>query len=273
VLVFTPHHPAATLAAADIVKSLLFRKLRFIFAEESPFYVHLGDRKLYRVVNELLDQVEDAYEDRLPNLDAFLEDLLASLGANPYLNVIAEVVHSFGVYFVLNMFSGVRESYEQAIRPFAEYLTANVSSRLRLTNLGWVVQDEMIHRANCERRPILLQPTRLPGERPVDRVMEELARLETSILGLPEPPPLARPKPRWEDEIARLDGGFPIERQLEILHRMYHTTGQMQVRDNFAYIAHRSLHVMKNLAADSFGHPRLLTPLELFGELFPDLET
>lgn len=272
VLVFTPHHPAATLAAGDIVKSLLFRKLRFIFAEGSPFYVHLGDRKLHRVVNELLDQVEDVYEDRLPNLDAFLGDLLASLGANPYLNVIAEVVHSFGVYFVLNMFSGVRESYEQAIRPFAEYLATHVSSRLRLTNLGWVVQDEMIHQANCQRRPILLQPTRNATERPVDRVMAELARLETSVLGLPEAPPAHRQQVRWEDEIARLGGAAPIERQLEILNRMYHTTGQMQVRDNFAYIAHRALHVARNLAADSFGHPRLLTPLELFGELFPGLE-
>ncbi len=31
-LVFTPHLPAATLAAADIVKAVLFRKLRLLFA-------------------------------------------------------------------------------------------------------------------------------------------------------------------------------------------------------------------------------------------------
>ena len=268
ILVFTPHHPAATLAAGDIVKSLLFRKLRFIFAEDSPFYDHIGDRKLHRVINELLDQVEDVYEDRLPNLDAFLKDLLSSLGANPYLNIIAEVVNSFGVYFVLNMFSGVEESYEKAIRPFAEYLTTFVSSRLRLTNLGWVVHDPRIHEANCERRPILLQPARAAKERTVDRALEELTRLESSVLGLPEVPAPRRPT-RWEDEIVRLDGHSLIERQLEIFNRMYRTTGQMHVRDNFAYIAHRALHVVRSLPADSFGHPRLFTPFELFQELFP----
>jgi MinD-like ATPase involved in chromosome partitioning or flagellar assembly len=268
VLVFTPHHPAATLAAGDIVKSLLFRKLRFIFAADSPFYDHLGDRRLHRVINELLDQVEDVYEDRLPNLDAFLKDLLSSLGGNPYLNIIAEVVNSFGVYFVLNMFSGVEESYEKAVKPFAEYLTTHVSSRLRLTNLGWVVHDPRIHEANCQRRPILLQPFPAAQERPVDRALEELARLESSVLGLPEPP-VNRPPPRWEDEIARLDGRSPIDSQLEILNRMYRTTGQTHVRDNFAYITHRALHVVKTMSPDSFGHPRLFTPLELFQQLFP----
>ncbi len=270
VLVFTPHHPAATLAAGDIVKSILFRKLRFIFAEDSPFYTHLGDRKFHRIVNELLDQVEDVYDERLPNLDAFLKDLLAALGGNPYLNIIAEVVHSFGVYFVLNMFSGVEESYEKAIRPFAEYLTTHVSSQLRLTNLGWVVHDPIIHEANCQRRPILLQPTVRTRERTVDATMAELARLESAVLGLPPPAPPAR-KTRWEDEIARMDCRPAIERQLEVLNRMYHTTGQMQVRDNFAYIAHRALHVIRTLPADWFGHPRLFTPLELFQQLFPDL--
>jgi hypothetical protein len=54
---------------------------------------------------------------------------------------------------------------------------------------------------------------------------------------------------------------------------MYRTTGQMQVRDNFAYIAHRALHVAKTLPPDSFGHPRLFTPLELFQQLLPSPET
>jgi MinD-like ATPase involved in chromosome partitioning or flagellar assembly len=269
VLVFTPHHPAATLAAGDIVKSLLFRKLRFIFAEDSPFYERIGDRKLHRLINELLDQVEDVYEERLPNLDAFLADLGVSLGGNPYLNVIAEVVHSFGVYFVLNMFSGVEESYEQAILPFGEYLRDYVSSRLRLTNLGWVVQDDMIHKANCERRPILLHPVSRPKEQPVNRVMDELAKLESSALGLPQPRDTRLPTD-WMDEIIRIEDGSPIARQLDVLSRMYRTTGLVHVRDNFAYIAHRALHVVRQLPAEAFGHPRLFTPFEMYQQLFPD---
>jgi len=267
VLVFTPHHPAATMAAADIVKSVLFRKLRFLFAEQSPLFAGDSDPTKHRLVNELLDQVEDAYEERLPNLDAFLRDLWESLGDSQYLSAISDVVHSFGVYFVLNMFDGVQESYDTAIRPFAEYLNKFVSSRLRLTNLGWVVHDQAIHEANCRRRPILLAPPSRPKERPIDPILEELANLESSALGLPTPPEL-EPPPNWQDEIARIDGRAPLEKQLEILNRMYNTTGSMHVRDNFAYIAHRALHLVKSLPPNAFGHPRLYTPLDIFQQLF-----
>lgn len=269
VLVFTPHHPAATLAAADIVKSVLFRKLRFVFAEDSPFFESTGSREHYRLVNELLDQVEDTYEDKLPNLDAFLRDLHESLGDNPYLHTIAEVVHSFGVYFVLNMFDGVEESFETAIRPFVSYLTQYVSARLRLTNLGWVVADPVVHRANCQRRPILLEPTRDP--RPtaaVDPIMRQLADLESAVTGLPAAAELVPPA-RAEDVIRSIDARAPLERQLEILNAMYRAEGALQVRHNFAYIAHRALHVIRSLPAESFGQPRLATPFEIFDRLFP----
>lgn len=228
-----------------------------------------GDRRQHRLVNELLDQVEDVYEERLPNLDVFLRDLLESLGESRYLHAIADVVHSFGVYFVLNMFNGVRESYESAIQPFVEYLTRNVSSKLRLTNLGWVVQDEFIHRANCERRPILLQPVRRPSERPVDPVLAELADLESSVLGLPKPPDV-QPAPNWRDEILRIEPQAAISRQLEILQQMYHATGAMQVRDNFAYITHRALHLARSLPAGAFGHAQLATPIDMLQQLFPE---
>ena len=37
ILIFTPHLPSATLAASDIVKAILFRKMRLIFSRDSPF--------------------------------------------------------------------------------------------------------------------------------------------------------------------------------------------------------------------------------------------
>mgnify|MGYP006287470219 CR=1 FL=1 len=267
ILVFTPHHPAATLAAGDIVKSLLFRKLRLIFAEDSPFFAG-GERGHHRFVNDLLDEVEDVYQEGLPNLDSFLRDLLESLGDNPYLTTIAQVVHSFGVYFVLNMFNGVDESYETAVKPFVQYLTQNVSSQLRLTNLGWVVHDPAVHDANCRRRPILLEDASRRGETSVDPVMRQLADLESSVFGLAPsgdgPPPVP-----VRDEILDIDARAPLTRQLEILRAMYRLDGSLQVRHNFAYIAHRALHVIRSMPASGFGQPRLATPLELLEQLFP----
>lgn len=262
VLVFTPYHPAATLAAGDIVKSLLFRKLRLVFGEGSQLFRSSRDpRHDHRLVNALLDQVEDVYEEGLPNLDAFLRDLLEALGENRYLHAIANAVHSFGVYFVLNMFNGVEESYDTAVRPFVQYLTEHVSARLMITNLGWVVQDERIHEANCRRRPILLEPPATPAERPIDPVMRELAELETSVLGLPDPEP-AYPRRRVVDEILDIDPEAALDRQLDILNRMYRVKGSTLVGHNFAYIAHRALHVVAGLPAEAFGHPRLVTPAE-----------
>jgi len=273
ILVFTPHHPAATLAAGDIVKSLLFRKLRFIFSEDSPFFRdNPGMRGQHRLVNDLLDSVEDVYEAGLPNLDAFLRDLLVSLGENPYLQTIVDVVHSFGVYFVLNMFDGVNESYETAIKPFGEYLRQHLSAKLKLTNLGWVVKDEAIHEANCSRRPILLQPTgkaREPKSVVVDPIMQELTQLEHTVLGLPEQDEPEEKKPSIRDQILDIQAGSAVDRQLEILNAMYQTEGLMQVRNNFAYITHRVLHVLKNIPPDRFGQSRLLTPLEIFHKVFP----
>ncbi|MCK5377978.1 MAG: AAA family ATPase [Acidobacteria bacterium] len=273
ILVFTPHHPAATLAAGDIVKSLLFRKLRFIFSTDSPFFrKHGALTNQHRMVNDLLNQVEDVYEDGLPNLDAFLEDLLMSLGNNPYLETIVNVVHSFGVYFVLNMFDGVEESYDTAVRPFVEYLKNDLSAHLKLTNLGWVIKDEAIHAANCGRRPILLQvPDQRKAPVPLDPVMRELANIESSVFGLPQPKDVVSRRAVTPDELLNISERSPLERQLEILNTMYHTEGSMQVRNNFAYITHRVLHVVRSLPAENFGQKQLLTPLEIFHKVFPDL--
>ena len=271
VLVFTPHHPAATLAASDIVKSLLFRKLRLLFAPGSAVYRASTDPYAdHRLVNELLDQVEDVYEERLPNLDVFLRDLLEALGENRFVHAIADVVHSFGVYFVLNMFSGIEESFEDAVRPFVESLTTHVSSRLRLTNLGWVVQDERIHRANCERRPILLNPPSTERHLTIDPVLRELASLESSLVGLPPPTEPVR-EPRLQEALLDIDAGAPLERELEVLRAMHRAPEPTQVVHNFSYIAHRALHVMQSLPPDAFGQARLVSPGEMMESMYPGL--
>src|SRR6185369_7074133 len=119
ILIFTPQLPAATLAASDIVKAILFRKLRILFAPGSPVYLRAAlSPHDPRVINEQLDAVEDVYDESIPNIDAFLEGLAGSLGDSPLVDLLRESVEDFRVYYVLNMFNGVRESYETAIQPF-----------------------------------------------------------------------------------------------------------------------------------------------------------
>src|SRR6185436_8718320 len=87
VLVFTPHLPAATLAASDIVKAILFRKLRAIFSKGSSVY-QVARGVTHREARKLLDLAEDAYDPRVRNLDAFAEELAARMGDHPVVQMV-----------------------------------------------------------------------------------------------------------------------------------------------------------------------------------------
>ncbi len=178
ILVFTPHLPSATLAASDIVKAILFRKLRIIFSPSSPFYAQVKDPRTTTIlVNDLLDEVEDVYESTLPNLDAFLVDLASALGPHPVLAEVARTVEHFRVHYVLNAFNGVDEAFDTAVKPFVENLVSTVSERMTLTNLGWVVKSDEVHLGNCRKRPVLPVPTRPDPESALARELDALNRM------------------------------------------------------------------------------------------------
>ncbi len=262
VLVFTPHHPAATMAAADIVRALLFRKLRVLFAPRGPLSGN-GRGLALATINTLLDRVEDPYDSALETLDAFLAELLDAFGDDPIVHALASTVAGFGVHFVLNMFDGVGESFDGAVSPFLESLQSTVSSQLRVHNLGWIVTSQEVHRGNCTRRPVLLDEGPRPA-RPKDPVTAELEALTADL----RPPRL--PAAATADSRAFLDGldrRQALAEQLEVLRAMYRDPASMQVRHNFAYIARRAVHLLDAAPPDRFGLQRLLSPSELYETL------
>ena len=264
VLVFTPHHPAATAAAADIVKAILFRSLRILFGAGSPFYERDGMGRYEDLVNHLLDRVEDVYDPSLPNLEAFLLQLEDAFGAHPILEVLRETLESFRVHYVLNMFNGVEESYQQALAPLVEDLAQTVSSRLNLTQLGWIVEDEKIHRANCAGVPILLEraaATGQPAGPTVDRVRAELESLQSAYLGLRRAPARRADVPgtrrtRTTDDL--------LSGQLDTLRAMYSDRRKDSVRENFGYLVYRALGLMgPHMAPTEFGQTAIATPEQI----------
>jgi MinD-like ATPase involved in chromosome partitioning or flagellar assembly len=276
ILIFTPQLPAATLAASDIVKAILFRKLRIIFAPGSPVYRRASlSQNDPRMINELLDSVEDVYDDAIPNIDAFLERLGGSLGDNPLVDLLRESVEDFRVYYVLNMFNGVRESYETAIQPFVANLVENVSARLKITNMGWVVRNEGIHDANRKRRPILLMPEAPPpGPRTPTPVERELQHLEKEFLHSGNPPagPSAPPAPSAQvgSRFRAADPSRALDRQLDALRGMYADQKEASVRENFSYITHRALHLIDGVRASEFGETRIYGRDEILAHLLPE---
>lgn len=265
ILVFTPQHPAATLAASEIVKAILFRSLRILFGKGSTFYTLPRMERYFGFINDMLDRVEDVYETTLPNLDAFLVELREALGDHPILHVLSDTLESFRVYYVLNMFNGVEEGYQRAVVPFVDNLTRHVSSHLNLTQLGWIVADERIHRANCEGVPAVIERRHRAEGRPraaVDPVMAELERLESAALGLRrrERPTVARAaKP--EPPRAPMD---LLDGQLQTLKAMYADRTKDTVRENFSYVAYRALNLMSaSYGNNEFGTTQLAAPERL----------
>jgi cellulose biosynthesis protein BcsQ len=242
-----------------------------IFAPGSPVYSRLSlSPRDPRMINELLDAVEDVYDESIANIDVFLADLAASLGDHPLVSALQASVEDFCVYYVLNMFNGVRESYETAIAPFVSNLVENVSARPQITNLGWIIRHERIHDANRHRRPVLLAPDPEPPRPAAPTAAErELQELEKAFLHLEGPaarrdagPPVFRPA----------DPARAFERQLEALRAMYADQKESGVRENFSYITHRALHLMESLRSIDFGETRIFGREEILAHLLPRTE-
>ncbi len=258
-LVFTPHLPSATMAAADIVKAILFRKLRTLFAEGSPVYAELAGLKP-DFVNALLDRVEDVYDSNLHNLDAFVVDLQHALGDHPVFKLVTKAIETFVVAYVLNRFDGVRTSFDSAVKPFVESLAENVSTHLTILNLGWVVESSRLNEANVKRVPALLAPEPRPRLARVDAAHAQLEKLAAEHL--PGKPP-RHEKARSTSATARPRASQYLDVQLDTLRRMYDDMKSANFRENFAYLTARSLHVMASRRTSDFGDTRLFKTSEL----------
>ncbi len=267
ILIFTPHLPSATLAASDIVKAILFRKLRLIFSAESPFFEALPDAKFsFKLINELIDKVEDVYDSSVQNLDAFALDLAQNLGDHAITRTVQNTIDEFRVHYVLNLFNGVEDSFNTAVKPFLDNLTSNVSARCGVTNLGWITRSDAIHRANCNRLPALLLPETQKKATRADRYAQQLEDLRITAIGLEPPKKKQAPQPLALAHTASLDDH--LSRQLATLKTMFDQKKDDDFYANFDYVTQRTLFSMKNRRPSELGDIRIYTPAEMLSSLF-----
>lgn len=268
ILVFTPHLPSATMAASDIVKAILFRKLRLIFGKESPFFATVGGRlDFWKLINDLIDRVEDVYDDSMNNLDEFAADLFSSLGEHPLASTVQQTIDEFRVYYVLNLFNGVEDTFNTAVRPFIENLTTNVSTHCGVSNLGWISRSDMIHRANCARVPALLYRKEEKKEK-VDPYSQQLEDLRVTAIGL-EPSSRRRSAPEVVHAAFNpADPSDHLSRQLNVLKEMFNQKKEDDYNANFEYVSQRALFTMKSRRASEFGDARIYTPKQMLDVIF-----
>jgi MinD-like ATPase involved in chromosome partitioning or flagellar assembly len=268
VLVFTPHLPSATLAASDIVKAILFRKLRLIFRKDSPFFETVPDSAFsFKLINELIDRVEDVYDSSVPNLDAFAQDLAQNLGDHPITRTVQTTIDEFRVHYVLNLFNGVEDSFQTAVKPFLDNLTQNVTARCGVTNLGWITRSDAIHRANCNRVPaLLLREDGKKAARPHELDIRTMIGLDPPRHSRAAAAAAAIAAKRPATAARNLDD--PLTRQLETLKAMFEQKKNDDYYANFDYVTQRTLFTMQNRRASELGDVRVYTPAEMLASLF-----
>lgn len=266
-LVFTPHTPSATLAASDIVKAILFRKLRLIFSPGSPFFdIVEGQIDFERLVNDLIDRAEDVYDDSIPNLDSFAHDLELSLGVDHAVTrAVNNILHFFKAHYVLNMFNGVDDSFETAVRPFIQNLTENVTSRCSVTNLGWINRSQTIQESNRTRIPAVLTRQQEKKSKRLDDIDQQLEDLRVTAIGLePRRPPRKRDIP-----VERaLEPEDHLSQQLDTLRKMFEARRDDDYERNFQYMTQRIMFTMQNRPVSEFGDHRIFRGHEMLEEIF-----
>ena len=285
ILIFTPHLPAATQSAADIVRATILRKLRVLFSPEVAALYSDELRTYCDFINDLLNRVEDDYDPEFANLDVFLAKISEVLEDRRVLAVARHTIEEFRIYYVLNRFNGLTEMTQAVIAPFVRALAEKVSIHASITNLGWIVEDERIHRANCRQVPPLLEATmppkapKIPTPDTTDRRIKELEDLYVGLRPVrrKEPPPPPRsPVPPPVEEPPALDDGLRkrlakddlYSIQLRTMELMYHMQTGKGYQDNFEYVVQRSLYLLKTGQADEFGATRLAATIEDLAELY-----
>ena len=267
VLIFTPHLPSASLAASDIVKAILFRKLRLIFSKESPFFATVdGKLDFWKLINDLIDQVEDVYDSSVRNLDAFADDLALNLGDHPITRTLQQTLEEFRVHYVLNLFNGVDDSFQTAVKPFIENLTSNVSARCGVTNLGWIARSDAIHRGNCNKIPALLLPPDGKKAGKSNRVAQELDELRSMAIGIE--PPRRKTARQHQGPASAVDPTDHLANQLNVLRMMFDQKKDDDFHANFDYASQRALFTMKTRRPSEFGDVRIYRPDEMLAAIF-----
>ena len=152
------------------------------------------------------------------------------------------------------------------MKPFIENLTANVSARCGVTNLGWITRSEAIHRANCNKIPALLVPPEGKKAAKSSRVAQELDDLRAMAIGIDQP--RRKAAKQQKSAASSADPADHLSNQLNVLRSMFDQKKDDDFHANFDYASQRALFTMKNRRPSEFGDVRIYTPEEMLNTIF-----
>jgi MinD-like ATPase involved in chromosome partitioning or flagellar assembly len=227
IILFTPGMRAATLAAAEIAKAILFRMLNTMISAplvlERYFAKEGQPAPLFRRLHDFLKHGTDPEG---KNLDDFINEAAERFPQDNFIRVFRYYVENFKVYYVLNKFSTVAESVENTIKPLVENIFRTVSSRVSFRNLGWLVENEEIKRSSETGVPYLVRRHYQKREVPVralssDDFLRDLCGLAVKKQPAPAPPTL----------------GDELSNQIDLLRSIYVCNAGNDPETNLDFIA------------------------------------
>lgn len=158
IILFTPGQRAATLAAAQTAKAVLFRMLNIMLDApriREKFFPAGGQPE--PLLLRLRDFLRNGRDPEGKNLDDFIHAAEAAFPQENFFRVFRYYVENYRVYYILNKFNSIAESVESAIQPFVENMFRTVSARVTFHNLGWVVEHNEIRQSSESGVPYLVR--------------------------------------------------------------------------------------------------------------------
>ncbi len=264
ILLFTPKNKAATVTASEMTKAILFRMIRLIFQSTEVLNRHFpnineNDTKLF---NELIDLVEDGYDEQLKSLDDFLLMIEDEFPDKRFVHLLRHAIEHFRVYFVLNMFDSIEESTDTVIKPFVENIYSTVSDKVIIHNLGWIVRSEEIYRSTVDAVPFEIANyyRKRKAEKSKKRKDSDLR----SLLGL-------EPAKKFRKKIKTENTSEEVNHQVDLLKKMYMNGAGNDPATNLSFITDRSLSISQSMV-HRFGMRKIYTNEHFLGKFFTEMK-
>ena len=264
ILLFTPKNRAATVTASEMTKAILFRMIRLLFADTSTLsrQFHGIDNNDTKLFNELINLVEDGYDEQLGSLDDFLKMIEGEFPDERFVDLLRHAIEHFRVYFVLNMFDSIEESTDSVIRPFVENIYETVSEKVAIHNLGWIVRSEAIFRSTEEAVPFMIADHYRKKEKkePTGHTDDSLR----SLLGL-------KPRKQSKEKHGREEASEEVTHQVDLLKQMYMHGAGNDPMTNLRFVTERTLDVASS-SVHRFGMRKIYTNEQFIEKFFREMD-
>jgi MinD-like ATPase involved in chromosome partitioning or flagellar assembly len=238
IILFTPGMRAATLAAAEIAKAILFRMLGVML--NAPLVrekmAQPGNDQPSPLLQRLLGYLQAGQDQEGKNLDDFINEAAAQFPEDNFVRVFRYYVENFKVYYVLNKFNSIAESVENTIQPLVENIFRTVSGKVSFHNLGWVVENDEIKKSSETGTPYMVSRYYQKRQAPA-KPLDSDAYLR-ALCGLALKKQLPEKKPVLADQ---------LRDQIDLLRSIYICNAGSDPETNLDFIAAR----IKEFSANS----------------------